>query len=460
MNELSRQNQEYLVEEIISFCEKWGMWKDVSIHFKDLCYADRYYKDDEYKKVLEELKEKLKSRYHCYKSDIELNENCVFKMCYDSTLAEVFGMGVYELDWDDISFEGKLYIVRNTDVLEANGYEKEDYEVFLDETEFDSYEEYKEMLQEENEKAFLKFIGDVDLGLVSFEVTPVVDYIEYEFVKILERYGLWYEPENICEMTCYYTEDFDNEKVKPAEWVVTKFVPKISYKKKEELSKELFNDVVVFLESEPGAMGPSGTLEFLKKNGEHFYVDYIKGETPFSLIKELFPEGLDGAYFNGPKRNEPASSSTIIIGDSGHETTLPNGWNHIYLDFGNHLCVRSDVYRLVNKILKESGKDNCDKTFSWAKILESADFVSKIDNAIKEHKNSLPKKRYENPNELDAKLRELRSDPEFEKKFRNVEGFDEYAEVMQDFGVDIDGGELMLFLLEKAMSKDKAKFEE
>jgi hypothetical protein len=30
MSELSRQNQDYLVEEIIAFCEKWGMWKDVS----------------------------------------------------------------------------------------------------------------------------------------------------------------------------------------------------------------------------------------------------------------------------------------------------------------------------------------------------------------------------------------------------------------------------------------------
>lgn len=47
-----------------------------------------------------------------------------------------------------------------------------------------------------------------------------------------------------------------------------------NYKKKSELSKKLFKDVVVFFESEPGAMGPSGTLEFLKKNGEHFYVDY------------------------------------------------------------------------------------------------------------------------------------------------------------------------------------------
>ncbi len=231
----------------------------------------------------------------------------------------------------------------------------------------------------------------------------------------------------------------------------------ISYKKKDELSKELFDDVVVFFESEPGAMGPSGTLEFLKKNGEHFYVDYIEEETPYSLLKELFPEGLDGAYFNGPKRNEPASVSTIVIGGSGQETTLPDGWKHIYLDFGNHLCVREELYRLVNKILRESGKDNCDKTFRWAEILEDADFVSKIDEAIKEYNNAPPKIRYENYDELNVKFEELMNNPEFKEKFRKANGVDERAEVMQDFGVDIEEIELWDFLLRRIMCSKKRK---
>lgn len=225
----------------------------------------------------------------------------------------------------------------------------------------------------------------------------------------------------------------------------------ISYKKKDELSKELFNDVVVFFESEPGAMGPSGTLEFLKKNGEHFYVDYIGEETPFSMLKELFPEVLDGAYFNGPKREEAASANTIIIGGSGQETTLPDGWKHIYLDFGNHLCVREELYRLVNKILRESGKDNCDKTFKWAKILDEADFISKIDDAIKEYNDAPPKIRYENYDSLNVKFEELMKNSEFEEKFRKANGVDERTEVMQDFGVDIERFELRSFLLRKIM---------
>lgn len=226
MSELSRQNQDYLVEEIIAFCEKWGMWKDVSIHFKDLCYADRYYKDDEAKELFEEVGGKLNPRCYCYKTDEELNENSAFKMKYDSSLAEVFGMGVYEMDWDDISLEGKLYIARNTNVLEENGYDEDDYKVYLDKTEFDSYEEYKEMILEENDKEFIKFLETVSLGVINLDV-KVADHIEEEFVEILDRYGLWYEPQDVCELNCYYSDDFDNEKVKLSEWVVSKFERRI-----------------------------------------------------------------------------------------------------------------------------------------------------------------------------------------------------------------------------------------
>jgi hypothetical protein len=142
-------------------------------------------------------------------------------MKYDSTLAEVFGMGVYEMDWDDISLEGKLYIARNTNVLEENGYDEDDYKVYLDKTEFDSYEEYKEMLLEENDKEFIKFLETVSLGFINLDV-KVADHIEEEFVEILDRYGLWYEPQDVCELNCYYSDDFDDKKVKPGEWVVKK----------------------------------------------------------------------------------------------------------------------------------------------------------------------------------------------------------------------------------------------
>ena len=42
---------------------------------------------------------------------------------------------------------------------------------------------------------------------------------------------------------------------------------------KEVISKEDFEDVVIFSVSEPGAMGPND-MTFYKKTGESFFVDY------------------------------------------------------------------------------------------------------------------------------------------------------------------------------------------
>jgi hypothetical protein len=77
------------------------------------------------------------------------------------------------------------------------------------------------MLLEENDKEFIRFLETVSLGFINLDV-KVADHIEEEFVEILDRYGLWYEPQDVCELNCYYSDDFDNEKVKPGEWVVKK----------------------------------------------------------------------------------------------------------------------------------------------------------------------------------------------------------------------------------------------
>lgn len=60
-----------------------------------------------------------------------------------------------------------------------------------------------------------------------------------------------------------------------------------------ELSKELFEDVIVYRMSEVGAMGSNGTLTCLKKTGESFTLDYLSEETPWPEIKKNFP-GIDG----------------------------------------------------------------------------------------------------------------------------------------------------------------------
>ena len=68
-----------------------------------------------------------------------------------------------------------------------------------------------------------------------------------------------------------------------------------------ELNKELFEDVIVYQFSELGAMGPAGTVSFLKKTGECFVLDYTSDETPWEDIKANFPR-INGCRFNGPQR--------------------------------------------------------------------------------------------------------------------------------------------------------------
>lgn len=149
----------------------------------------------------------------------------------------------------------------------------------------------------------------------------------------------------------------------------------------DKLDRKLFEDVVVFSFSEPGAMGPND-MRFYKSNGETFEVDYKSEETPYSMIKELFPV-LRDCYWDGPMRKEAAASRTIVIGGSpdDRETCVADGWRHIYLDYGNHIAVKKELYYAVKDIFY--GKDNCNITFRWSDMLTDASFAKKIDEHIK-----------------------------------------------------------------------------
>ena len=140
------------------------------------------------------------------------------------------------------------------------------------------------------------------------------------------------------------------------------------------MNKEMFNDVVVFMMSEVGAMGPNN-FEFYKKNGESFVIEYRNPDTPYSLMKECFPM-LKDCYFNGPMKNEAASFFTIVIGDRGEETRVADGWKHYYLDVGNHLVIKEEYYDAVYDIIKDV--ENYIVTFEWVEMLNSAGLKERI----------------------------------------------------------------------------------
>ena len=162
------------------------------------------------------------------------------------------------------------------------------------------------------------------------------------------------------------------------------------------MNKKDFEDIVVFSVSEPGAMGPND-MTFYKKGGESFVIDYKSEETPYSELRECFPL-LKECYWNGPMKSDSASAFTIVIGGSedDKETHVPEGWRHIYLDYGNHLAVKQELYYEVKSILADNyreGKTNCDVTFNWVEMLDEVKFGERIDEIEKAYHEMVEKDR-------------------------------------------------------------------
>lgn len=184
-----------------------------------------------------------------------------------------------------------------------------------------------------------------------------------------------------------------------------------------ELTKELFKDIIAYRLSEPGAMGPARTIEFLKRTGESFEIDYGQEETSWEKVKENFEE-INGCIFNGPMKNEVASSNTIIIGMSENEenayTKIRPGWKHFYLDFGNHLVVKNEYYLEFRDIFK--GVENIDRTFDWIKIIHKTDFFKRIDLIEKEFYTLMEK-----DEELMKRIEEINKLPDYKKKMEKAQ---------------------------------------
>lgn len=132
-----------------------------------------------------------------------------------------------------------------------------------------------------------------------------------------------------------------------------------------KLTKELFEDVIVYRISELGAMGPAYTLECLKMNGEHFVLNYISDKTPWEEIKKNFP-GINGCKFNGPVREEESEVSTRVN----------SGWKHMWLGYGNHLVCKEELYSELKEIFKDM--DNCDITFDLVEKLHEVGFTDHL----------------------------------------------------------------------------------
>ena len=55
-------------------------------------------------------------------------------------------------------------------------------------------------------EALLNMIQDLTFETICYELDSVSDYIESEFRKILDKYGIWYEMGHSWSLTCYYQQ--------------------------------------------------------------------------------------------------------------------------------------------------------------------------------------------------------------------------------------------------------------
>lgn len=119
----------------------------------------------------------------------------------------------------------------------------------------------------------------------------------------------------------------------------------------KDVTNELFSNVIIYTIAEPGAMGFPRLMEFVTEPGECFYLIYgnEKGEVPYSVIRSSF-RALQGCFWNGSADGENADDTEIVIYPPGNKATastkVSTGWRHIYLGFGNHICVKEEFYQI------------------------------------------------------------------------------------------------------------------
>lgn len=241
-------NMEKLAYDIINFCKKWGMWRDVQIFTGGKCYS-----------ACEDSPDKIKAREEKnpgeYTKEIieRVNGELVYKdfsnpekildMTFEGPLYLLLRHHEYEVEMEDLSDEARMYILReNEKKFEEEEEEIDSAEEITEEymerregwdpMEYDSYAEYMDLVEyEEPELCFeikqcprdfgsrqeytdflAKSVTEKEAILMEyfkdyfgedyfieredstfFDDGDIASHIINEFNDLLEEYGLWYE---------------------------------------------------------------------------------------------------------------------------------------------------------------------------------------------------------------------------------------------------------------------------
>lgn len=125
-------------------------------------------------------------------------------------------------------------------------------------------------------------------------------------------------------------------------------------------------DVVFFSLAEEGAMGCPGNIFLAVKSKDKMkWYSYNTMEHCYEELVQKFPAFRE---FNP--------------GLFGMVSSVPEGWKHVYLGFGNHLLVREDYYQDFQEQIAEF-QDAGEIYANWMKIAENL-----LGNERKEKKGS------------------------------------------------------------------------
>lgn len=144
-----------------------------------------------------------------------------------------------------------------------------------------------------------------------------------------------------------------------------------------EISKELFEDIIIYTIAEPGAMGAANLMEFVNRKGDGFMLT-LGEEIEYSELKKLFP-ALKDCFWNGPSADDKNDDEIVIFTNNNEKnlnyTKVSKGWHHIYTGCGNHLVVKEEYYPIFAQLIKdfESPVDIC---CNWHCVLD--EFFEKI----------------------------------------------------------------------------------
>lgn len=248
-------NMEKLAYEIINFCKKWGMWRDVQILTGGKCYSACQNTPDKIKvreeKNPEEYTSGYRERANGEIEDVDYsNPEKILDMTFEGPLYLLLRHHEYSVEMEDLSDEARMYILRENEkkIEEEKKKEEEEEEIDYaeemteeymerrygwDPMEYDSYEEYLNLVEYEVPEDFFekkqcphdfgsrreyedfiaKTVTEKEIALMEyykddseedifikkedsrffFDDGEIANHIINEFNDLLEEYGLWYE---------------------------------------------------------------------------------------------------------------------------------------------------------------------------------------------------------------------------------------------------------------------------